>query len=272
VWGGCCTDFPVGDFFHDGAYYDAASGSWRVLPESPLDPDHGAAIAAWTGDEVVVLNGLEGIHAAAFDPVTFSLRELAAPSGEYAGSGTSELFALPDGRVAFVIEFYEQSFGHGVGVQIFDPSTDQWTAAAAPRAEFTYGLVPIPASVLGVAVSDAGIGVLSVIGPDCSTLSLDVYDTTADSWITTPIGTTEWLPWDISGIDDGRFLVTGGTRCASNEPDQRAMIVDPITGSVDRAADVPVPLVRSRPRRNLDRAMGGQAQRRRSPTRLRPRR
>jgi hypothetical protein len=243
VWGGCCTDSPAGDFFRDGAYFDAASGSWRVLPESPLDPDRGDAIAAWTGAEVVVLNGNDGIQAAAFDPAAFSWRALTAPSGDNATSGSSELFALPDGRIAFVIAIYDDGLRNGVHVQIYDPSADQWTAAAGPRAELSYG-VAVPASVLGVATSDANVGVLSVIGPDCSTLSLDTYSTTADSWTTTPIGTTDWHRSDIAGIDGGRFLLSGGTRCSTDEPDPRALIVDPSTGSVDPAADVPIPLVR----------------------------
>lgn len=90
VWGGLATygERPDenGDFvFGEGAAYDPATDTWRMIAPSPLTDrcDHSAT---WTGDEIVFFGGMEicghpGIvadgHAAAYDPGTDQWRELA---------------------------------------------------------------------------------------------------------------------------------------------------------------------------------------------------
>lgn len=98
VWGGASVGDPTeGDgstpvaMFSDGAAFDADSGQWRMLGDSPLSPrgDHGAV---WDGSRLVVLGGgsadaIEGefswseqYHdAAAYEPDTDSWQPLEAP-------------------------------------------------------------------------------------------------------------------------------------------------------------------------------------------------
>jgi hypothetical protein len=69
VWGGRVDD----TFYYDGAAYDPATDTWRLLPPAPAgfnDPH-----MVWTGDEAVVLAD----RAAAYDPTTDSWRTLASP-------------------------------------------------------------------------------------------------------------------------------------------------------------------------------------------------
>jgi len=75
VWGGFIGD-DVPAF--DGAAYNPASDTWRLLPEIPYHMTAGITISSmvWTGNEAVVLGGAV---AAAYDPVTNSWRRLADP-------------------------------------------------------------------------------------------------------------------------------------------------------------------------------------------------
>lgn len=73
-WGGDAQVGPGTRYFSDGATYDPASGTWRVVPPSPLGARSGA-LALWTGAQVVVLGGSSAggfpvdTSGAVFDPV-----------------------------------------------------------------------------------------------------------------------------------------------------------------------------------------------------------
>jgi hypothetical protein len=60
VWGG--TD-RLGRPVDDGAAFDPAEGSWRLLPE--IDPQRTTALAAWTGDEAVFVTATDTLR---YDP------------------------------------------------------------------------------------------------------------------------------------------------------------------------------------------------------------
>jgi hypothetical protein len=76
VWGG---DRPAAD----GALYDHAAQTWRLLPEAaPQTPPLPHAVV-WTGEEVLVWGGTTGSRdrapreGAAYDPATDTWRQLA---------------------------------------------------------------------------------------------------------------------------------------------------------------------------------------------------
>lgn len=66
VWGGSETD-SAHDVLADGAAYDPAADSWRLLPEAPLAAraDHHAA---WVGGRMVVLGGQVRTSGSSWDP------------------------------------------------------------------------------------------------------------------------------------------------------------------------------------------------------------
>ncbi|HUF96609.1 MAG TPA: kelch repeat-containing protein [Ilumatobacter sp.] len=241
VWGGCC-DPDSRKSFDDGAYFDVVDGTWRVLPASPLVADHGDAVAAWNGIEVIVVNGLGEVRAAAFNPATFTWRVIAAPAGDDATSATTGLYALPNGRVAFVVTNYSDGLGNGVRVQIYDPGTGDWTAAAAPRDGLSYG-VALPDSLHGTAISGEQIAVVST-GVECGAATVDVYDTDTDTWRTVKdimYPDTAWQPGGIAGLGDGSFLLLGGP-CSNGDSQRLAVVVDPDSGTHARVPDAPFAL------------------------------
>ncbi len=80
VWGGWGDE--MGNTKRgDGAAYDPASNSWRMIAPSPLSPRRNHA-AAWTGDEMVVFGGDGRRDGAAYDPESDTWRRLEdAPFG-----------------------------------------------------------------------------------------------------------------------------------------------------------------------------------------------
>ena len=244
VWGGCCEpdtwDDPNSTPFHDGTYFDVNEGTWKVLPDAPLGADRGDAVAAWTGSNVIVVNGDGELRAAALDPATFTWTMISAPDGDTAASAVADLYPLDGGRVAFVITNYEDGLGNGVGIQIYDPSADQWAAAPAPRKELMYG-VAVPDTVHGSAISGTQIGVVST-GASCGTVTLDAFDTTTRTWRTIddvahPDGA--WAPSAVAGLGDGTFLVIGGP-CSDGDSQHLAVRVDPANSRHTIMADAPV--------------------------------
>ena len=244
VWGGCCEPETWDDSdsisFHDGAYFDVHDGTWRVLPTAPLADDRGDAVATWTGTEVIVVNGDGELRAAAFDPSTFTWRTITPPAGNSAASAVADLYPLPSGQVAFVITNYEDGLGNGVRIQVYDPTNDNWTAGPEPRAGLSYGVV-IPDTVHGSAISGTQIAVAST-GIDCGTATVDVYDTTTETWTTIDdiaYPDAEWMPSAMAGLGDGTFLLIGGP-CSDGDSQRMATVIDPTAGTTVVVSDAPV--------------------------------
>lgn len=83
VWGGFTYDGAARHALGDGAAYSFETGEWREISTAPLS-GRGAALAVWTGDEVVVLGGQDGdgrslLDAAAWDPETDEWRRVPVP-------------------------------------------------------------------------------------------------------------------------------------------------------------------------------------------------
>jgi N-acetylneuraminic acid mutarotase len=87
VWGGYLTAYNRERYDGEGAAYDPATDTWRMLPRAPLPAGYDA-MGAWTGNEVLVMATPMGnkasdypkfAEAAAYDPASDSWRELPRP-------------------------------------------------------------------------------------------------------------------------------------------------------------------------------------------------
>jgi hypothetical protein len=74
VWGGEAGSDQISTFA-DGAAFDPAADTWRVIAASPLSP-RTSHVAAWTGDEMLVVGGFAKRDAAAYDPTTDTWRSI----------------------------------------------------------------------------------------------------------------------------------------------------------------------------------------------------
>lgn len=119
-WGGagsCDYRPPVGD---PGSVYTPDTGTWRLLPPSPLGPSV-APTGVWTGEEVIFCCGLYTSLAAAYSPETNSWRSLAP--------------APPTSREGFPKAVWtgsEMLVARREGVISYDPSNDRWRRFASP--------------------------------------------------------------------------------------------------------------------------------------------
>lgn len=139
VWGG--QSGSQGDTLHsDGAAYNPATNTWRLLPTGPLSGRVGQ-VAVWTGSELIVWGGYDNVtdpalhvtgDGAAYNPVTNTWRTLpAAPlSGRaYAQSlWTGSAVMILGGRPAVTTA----NSGQYTDGALYDPATGRWTPISAP--------------------------------------------------------------------------------------------------------------------------------------------
>ncbi len=114
----------------DGAAYDPAADTWRVLPPSPLRPGVGWGLEdVWTGDEWLVFShGIE--QGVAYDPVDDSWRVLTPAPVPPGYLGWVPVVVWAGDRVLFV-----GGADHGQDVPMltmaYDPRADTWTELPA---------------------------------------------------------------------------------------------------------------------------------------------
>lgn len=175
----------------DGARYDPAADSWRMLPPAPVAPDQGdqlTYVGAWTGDELVIWGGPEG-EGAAYDPGADSWRTIAgsplAPRrGAHAVWTGRELIVRggSNGR-----PFGPQGPGElgelGDGAA-YDPSTDSWRSIADGSG-----------GAHGAEVfCDGWLVVLDDVDDDVTPGSTAArYDPDTDSWTDLPASPVEYV-------------------------------------------------------------------------------
>lgn len=140
---------PGGSIARDGAAYDPAGDSWRLLPPAPVDPPGPRPQAAWTGSELVIVeSGLSdpgetpsASRVAAYGPARDSWRLLPpAPFGSEVVEGPSgPLVSTPSPKILWtgsVVLALVPGEGPGVHGGAYDPATDAWAAidTVPPRA------------------------------------------------------------------------------------------------------------------------------------------
>jgi len=138
VDGGVCTDENSDRFaqldeeFADGAAYDPATDTWRMLSPAPIE-GRSLAQAVWTGTEVIIWGGSYSSRpeemGAAYDPATDEWRVL--PEIPVAESSRHSLYW--SGSAMFVFTSGQDS-GEVNGVEVFryDPTSDMWTELGSP--------------------------------------------------------------------------------------------------------------------------------------------
>ncbi len=192
----------------DGAYYDDRTHIWTVLPVAPLDLTSGLALGVWNGSEVIVLNGFETMRMAAFNPATFTWRELPPPlSGDAPCGMCGRLFVMDDGRVAYVRPSGSDSADRMIPtrVYLFDLATNTWTAGAPASAvrEHWSGWASSGRQIFEVsAPADAN---------DCTEATLSMYDPSIDQWSEWPLDGT--FTRDVVAWTPGGLLLAGGVSC-----------------------------------------------------------
>lgn len=234
VWGGCCVDGSSSQMFNDGAYFDGATQTWAVLPDAPLDSTRGDAIAAWDGSEVVVVNGIDGVTAAAFDPASFTWRSITPPSAETATNGGSRLHLFDDGRLAFV---------HRMSVSYWDAAADTWSPPIRDTSfDIDWEDPETSALVATYATTPTSIAAITIgSGNDCSTARIRTFDSITDTWSAAALASPGSFPTGVVGIDAGRFLLTGASSCDPSTPppaERSATIFDPADNTFTPVADV----------------------------------
>ncbi len=129
IWGGAADAPGAHGVLDNGAAYDPATKTWRLMAPSPLSPRQDAAVA-WTGSEMVIIGGIANRHslgdAAAYDPSTNTWRVIASsPVGPLTAAR-----AVWTGRQLIVVggyNTYGYSGSQSHSVAVYDPATNSWT-------------------------------------------------------------------------------------------------------------------------------------------------
>ena len=229
VWGGYDSDNKT-----DGAYYDSTTGAWRKLPSAPLAGNRGDAIGVWTGREVVVLNGVDSVRAAAFDPVAFTWRALPNPPLANAANAMNRAFYV-DGAVVVVGVASEQDGVALSQVARLDLATSNWTVGQNPAQSFASFF---SATVAGDEV--VIVGQRTNTKANCGSIVL-AYRPAANAWRELPAGPAADRQHPVVAWTGSELFVGGGHQCSSyGEPLATADLLDPATGVWRHAPDAPI--------------------------------
>lgn len=171
VWGGRATEDEVAGWPHfsaaDGAAYDPATDTWRVLAEAPI-AGRSLPAMAWTGDEVLVFGGYDEAFepltdGAAYDPVADTWRPILdmAPA-----LGPVRSWALTDGAlVAIALDG---------SAAAYDPGADLWTDLPPP---------PLPRKDVWATSAVWAEGLLIALAfPNSAPIAAAAYDPAEGRW------------------------------------------------------------------------------------------
>lgn len=140
VWGGSCGRHEC----RDGAAYEPATDSWRVIAQAPM-PGY-AHTTVWTGTEMIVWGGSDDSESegtkgcvtsfigdgAAYDPTTDSWRVLPEAPLEVRG-WHSAVWTGTEMMVWGGATGLDCDYGYPSDGAAYDPATDTWRAIPAPR-------------------------------------------------------------------------------------------------------------------------------------------
>jgi hypothetical protein len=123
VWGGE-GDEAGSTLFSDGAAYDPDEDSWRLLAAAPLSGRRNH-VAAWTGDEMLIVGGVDERDGASYEPKSDTWTQIAeSPIPVGPGPG-----APIEGAVGWVWTGSELAVWHTATDQLasYRPNTDEWS-------------------------------------------------------------------------------------------------------------------------------------------------
>lgn len=122
VWGGQRSETDPRRL-NDGAAFDPATDEWRLLEESPLAPRH-YHIAAWTGQEMLVIGGIGATDRAAYRPDTDSWRVISPPPISVTGQGGTDI----EGVISWVWTGSDLVVWHVPtdALAAYGPDADEW--------------------------------------------------------------------------------------------------------------------------------------------------
>lgn len=226
VWGGAGLDGSAEQPMSDGAAFDPASGSWRLLPEAPIE---GRAYSAtvWTGTEMIVWGGSQNGQmlddGAAFDPGTGEWRVLSdSPLSAAMTSGVAWT-----GTEMFIIGGLNDANGNAAA---YDPVADSWrdiADAPGPNAP------PFPTAVW------TGEALLTILGPNgpAGPNQLASYQPDIDEW---QIVQDAFVPATLFGLPDD--APDTGNRTSVGIPllaDTELPVLDRFGAAIDRIQPKP---------------------------------
>ncbi len=194
IWGGALDDgFGRRTFHADGAALDPAAGTWRPLPQAPLEPrtDH---LVAWTGSQLIVWGGTgrTGLLAdgAVYDPATDRWRTL--PQAPL--SPRADAAAVWTGTELLVLGGADNA-GPLTDAAAYDPDSSSWRPVAQLPEGFGSG-----AEVEVVWAGDAAVAWTADRG-GLGFTQVARYDGAADAWTPLPdaVGSAAGLPILIPG-------------------------------------------------------------------------
>ncbi|HSP27582.1 MAG TPA: hypothetical protein VLN74_03455 [Ilumatobacteraceae bacterium] len=156
----------------DGAAFDLANGTWRVIAQAPVSPRSESA-AVWTGIEMIVWGGrVDNVFyydGAAYNPATDTWRLLSpAPVNFNVGDPTM----VWTGNEAVVI---------GDRAAAYDPITDSWRTLANPPPPLSHQRPLWTGNSVVAATAGYGHG---------SNNTMASYDLAADRWTAVEIGSS----------------------------------------------------------------------------------
>ena len=228
VWGGYFTNNN-----RDGAYFDSGDRSWRTLPDAPLARDRGDAIGVWTGREVIVINGIGPVRAAAFDPITFTWRALPDPPLANAANAMNRAFFMDDAVI--VVGVASEGDGHAPSqVARLDLATSVWSIEPSAPVEFSsfFSAVSTNDEIIVVAQrpnrKDA-----------CGSIVL-AFRPSSHSWREIASGPTADRVMPVVVWTGSELFVGGGMNCGNHQPSVAGDLLDPTTGAWRRATDAPM--------------------------------
>lgn len=233
MWGGYPPDVPT----PDGAFYDLATSSWRPLPTAPLAVDGGDAVGVWTGTEVVVVNGGGGnVKAAAFDPASFTWRQLSDPPVDNAANAMTQITYV-DGTVLLFVVIEDNGPAWNQTARLDDVTGDWATVPAAP-------VSPASGVKLIAAGSEAVVVGFERPADGCPTMVMAAYAPSTDSWRMIDNGPAGERVEAAAAVWTGSELfVGGGATCpdgvATGELSDDAFLLNPATGLWRETASAP---------------------------------
>ena len=241
VWGGWTGSIAEGDdqSLNDGAYYDGATGEWTTLPAAPITNGFQAAYGVWTGTEVIVVVAYGEPQLAAFDPATFTWREIpvsddlraAWPQGD--GHFARGWHRFAGGKL---VMFFPNSSSGAPALLLLDPATGDWAMGATPPITSDDGTSGVAASSGQLFV--AGMGQRGSDGV-CSgdSTPLFIYDVATDTWNTSLLPHGNWQPAVVAWTGSG-LLAGGGLICGSQTVMRTASLFDPATSTWTDVSDM----------------------------------